>query len=333
VSIQTLDYCQERASDQVVPKPAVLRSSGWDSLYLELHHQPMFATAEHQHTMHVVACGLMGIANQNAPGGRSLDGKRSRERRGSDDIAIIPAGAPHSCSWDAPAQFIVLAVDPALLRQVGQDWVNPDQIDLLPQFMSESDPFLQRILLTLKGEAEAGGMGSHLLVDSLKIALAIHLLRNYCATRPKLSSYSNGLPQKKLTLVKDYIQAHLYQDLKLDKLAAIAQLSPYHFLRLFKQSLGSTPHQYILQCRLNQAKYLLHHSELSIAEIAAQTGFADQSHLTRYCKRILGMTPKQILQFRTRCSRSAALCVALLEQRVFALTQYITTIEVRSTPQ
>jgi len=249
--------------------------------------------------MHVVACGLMGLANQNAPGGRSLDGKQSRERRGSDDIAIIPAGAPHACSWDAPAQFIVLAVEATLLQQVGQDWVNPDQIELLPQFMSGSDPFLQHILLTLKGEAETGGMGSHLLVDSLKTALAIHLLRNYCATCPKLSSYSNGLSHKQLMLVKDYIKAHLHQDLKLNELAAIAQLSPYHFLRLFKQSLGITPYQYILQCRLNQAKYLLHHSELSIAEIAVRTGFADQSHLTRYCKRMLGMTPKQILQSRT----------------------------------
>ncbi len=168
---------------------------------------------------------------------RSLDDKRLRERRGAEDIAIIPAGVTHSCSWDAPAQFVVLAIEPTLLKQIGQDWVNPDQIELLPRFMSESDPFMQSILSTLKGEAEIGGMGSHLLVDSLKTALAVHLLRNYCATRPKLSSYSNGLPQSTLTLVKDYINSHLHQDLKLDELATITQLSSYHFLRLFKQSM------------------------------------------------------------------------------------------------
>jgi AraC family transcriptional regulator len=308
-SVKLLDYCQESASDQIVPHPAVLRSLGWNGMHLELHQQPTFATDEHHHTMHVLACGLIGsfdqnvpgqnAPDQNAPGMRSLDGKRSRERRGIGDIAIIPAGITHSCSWDAPAQFMVLAIEPTLLKQVGQDWVNPDQIELLPRFMNEVDAFIQNILSALKAEVEHRGMGSHLLIDSLKTALAVHLLRKYCATQPKLSSYTNGLSQDKLTLVKDYINAHLHQDLNLDVLAAIAQLSPYHFLRLFKQSMGVTPHQYILQCRVNQAKYLLQHSKLSIVEIAARTGFCDQSHFTRYFKRMIGATPKQLLQSRS----------------------------------
>lgn len=303
-SVKLLDYCQERVSDQILPNPAVLRSLEWDGVHLELHQQPTFATDEHYHTMHVLAGGLIGLSNRNAPGMRSLDGKRSKERRGIGDIAIIPAGVTHSCSWDTPAQFIVLALEPTLLKQVGQDWVNPDQIELLPQFMSESDPFMQSILATLKVEAESSGMGSRLLVDSLKTALAVHLLRNYCATRPNLSSYANGLPQNTLTLVKDYIDSHLHQELKLSELAAIAQLSPYHFLRLFKQNLGITPHQYILQCRLHQAKYLLQYSALSIAEIAARTGFCDQSHLTRSCKRMFGATPKQLLQLRSGANKA-----------------------------
>jgi AraC family transcriptional regulator len=298
-SVKLLDYCQADASDQIVPQPAVLRSVGWHEVHLELHQQPTFATDEHHHTMHVLACGLIGSSSKNAPGTRSLDGKRSRERRGAGDIAIIPAGITHSCSWDTPAQFMVLAVEPTLLKQVGQDWVNPDQIELLPQFMSQPDSFIQSIFVTLKREAEIGGMGSYLLVDSLRTALAVHLLRNYCKTRPKLSSYTNGLPASKLTLVKDYINDHLHQGLKLDEIAAIAQISPYHFLRLFKQSMGLTPHQYIMQCRLNQAKHLLLHSNLSIAEIATRTGFCDQSHLTRYFKRTIGATPSQLLQSRS----------------------------------
>jgi AraC family transcriptional regulator len=139
-------------------------------------------------------------------------------------------------------------------------------------------------------------IGSSLLIDSLKTTLAIHLLRQYCATRPKLSSDCDGLSRLTLERVKEYIQEHLHQDLKLVELSAIAQLSPYHFLRLFKQQMKITPHQYILQCRIDRAKHLLQHSNLSIAEISVRTGFCDQSHLTRSFKRIVGVTPKQLLQ-------------------------------------
>ncbi len=298
-AIQQLDYRQAQASDRIVPKPAVLTSSGWQGLHLELHHQPPFATAEHQHTMHVIASGSPCPSGIYAPGARWLDGKLARERRQVGDVAIIPAGITHRCSWDTPAEFTVLALEPTLLQQVGQDWVNPDQIELVPQFMSCSDPFMQTTLATLRSEAEVGGLGSQLLVDSLKTTLVIHLLRNYCATRPKISSSSaqtTGLSKAALTLVIDYIHSSLHQDLQLGQIAAIAQISPYHFLRLFKQSLGVTPYQYILECRIERAKYLLRQGELTIAEVAMQTGFCDQSHLTRYFKRALGITPKQFLK-------------------------------------
>jgi AraC family transcriptional regulator len=96
-----------------------------------------------------------------------------------------------------------------------------------------------------------------------------------------------------LRLVTDYINDHLDLDLKLTALSAIAQISPYHFLRLFKKNLGVTPHQYILQRRIERAKYLLRSSRLDISEIALKVGFCDSSHLTRCFKSILGNTPSQ----------------------------------------
>lgn len=297
-SAMQLDYQQDRASDAIVPNPAIVKSSGWDGVHFELHQQPTFATAEHQHTMHVLACGVVDTSGMNASGVRSLDGKQQLERRSPTDIAIIPAGIAHCCSWDVPAQFMVLALEPIVLQRVGQDWVNPDRIELTPRFMSQSDELISNIFSTLRTEAQVGGLASSLLVDSLKMTLAIHLLRNYCVTQPKLSSYGKGLSHSQLTLVKEYINVHLHQNLNVETIAAIAQISPYHFLRLFKQSMGMTPYQYILQCRLEHAIYLLQHSELGIAEIAVRTGFCDQSHLTRYIKSKIGVTPKQLLQQR-----------------------------------
>ena len=295
-----IDYRQANAANSLLPKPSILSSVGWSDIHFELFVQPKFEIVEHQHTMHVIAyappCppGREGV--YSSTGERWLDGKMKREMRNNGGIAIIPANICHRCNWNTSVQFMILAIEPALLEQVGQDWVNPDRIELIPRFMTEQDVPIQGIFASLRYELETGGIGSQLLVESLKTALAIHLLRNYCTTSPKLSCNSDGLSQTKLTLVTNYISEHLHQDMKLDEIAAIAQMSPYHFLRLFKQSLGITPHQYILRKRINKAKYLLQHSKLSIADIATGVGFCDQSHLTRYFKRQMGVTPKQFLE-------------------------------------
>ncbi|WP_193198855.1 helix-turn-helix domain-containing protein [Nostoc sp. MG11] len=299
--VPVIDYRQANAANSLLPKPSILSSSGWSHLHLEVYQQPKFEIAEHQHTMHVIACGLPDSPeevgdNKIALGERWLDGKLERERRRTGDIAVIPAGISHRCNWTTCVEFMVLAIEPALLRQVGQDFVNPDRIELIPRFMSQQDVLIQGIFSTLREELESDKIGGDLLIDSFKTTIAIHLLRNYCTTQPKLSSYSDGLSQAILKQVAEYIHEHLHQDLKLVELSAIAQLSPYHFLRLFKQRMGITPHQYILQRRIEKAKHLLKHTDLSIAEIAMRTGFCDQSHLTRCFKRMVGMTPKQLLQ-------------------------------------
>ncbi|MEC4816056.1 MAG: AraC family transcriptional regulator [Scytonema sp. PMC 1069.18] len=301
MKVPVIDYRQANAANSLLPKPSILSSSGWSQLHLEVYQQPKFEIAEHQHTMHVIACGLPDSPaelrdNEMVSGERWLDGKMERERRGVGDIAVIPAGISHRCNWNTSVEFTVLAIEPALLPLVGQDFVDGDRIELTPRFMSQQDVLIQGIFSTLRDELKSEKIGGDLLIDSLKTTLAIHLLRNYCTTKPKLSNYSDGLSQVMLQKITDYVHEHLYQDLKLVELSAIAQLSPYHFLRLFKQRMGITPHQYILQRRIDKAKHLLKHSNLSIADIAMQTGFSDQSHLTRCFKRKVGVTPKQFLQ-------------------------------------
>ena len=298
--VKLIDFSQEKATDFLLPQPAVLRSSGWDKIYYEHHQQPQFDTPEHQGTWHVIAhCPAVEVSGERS-GERWLDGKLKTEARNQGDIAVIPAGISQRCNWNTLAQFTILAIAPALLEQVGQDLVNCDRIELIPHYMEEQDILIQGIFGALRQELEFGKIGGYLLVDSLKTALAIHLLRNYCTAQPRLSSYTDGLSKSKLQQITEYINEHLHEDLKLIEIAAIAQISPYHFLRLFKQSMGITPHQYILQRRINKAKYLLRDSELSIAEIALGVGFCDQSHLTRCFKRLLGMTPKQFLSARSQ---------------------------------
>ena len=103
-----------------------------------------------------------------------------------------------------------------------------------------------------------------------------------------------GLTHTQLQQVLDYIQTHLDRDLSLAELAEVINISPTYFASLFKQGIEVSPHQYVIQQRVERAKLMLSKTDLVIAYIALQVGFSSQSHLTQQLKRLTGMTPKQI---------------------------------------
>ncbi len=94
--------------------------------------------------------------------------------------------------------------------------------------------------------------------------------------------------------VRDFIEAHYADDISLSQLAALVNLTPCYLLRLFTRTTGLPPHAYLIHVRLRHAKQLLAHG-CPIADTAYQTGFADQSHMTKRFKRAFGITPGQYL--------------------------------------
>ncbi len=91
-------------------------------------------------------------------------------------------------------------------------------------------------------------------------------------------------------LARDYIAAHADRDIPLFDLAKAVNASPFHLVRLFTREYGLPPHAFLTQVRLDRAKELLA-GKARLADVAAETGFADQSHLTRLFKRRFGLTP------------------------------------------
>jgi AraC-like DNA-binding protein len=102
-----------------------------------------------------------------------------------------------------------------------------------------------------------------------------------------------GLPPAAMRRLDEYMEAYLSNKIELPTLAAIANLSVYHFAREFKRSTGVTPHNYLLRKRVEFAKNMLTRTESSLAEVALATGFSDQSHLSRHFRQIIGATPRQ----------------------------------------
>ena len=148
--------------------------------------------------------------------------------------------------------------------------------------------------MALRDGLRAGRADDAMYGESLSLALAVHLLRRYAAVPAGLQRLRGGLSQEKLMLAVEYIQDQLESGLSVSGIARTVHMSPYHFARLFKQSTGKSPYQYVVQARAKRAKELLKSGKFSIIEIAHRLGFADQSHLTRQLKDIFGATPKML---------------------------------------
>jgi AraC family transcriptional regulator len=91
--------------------------------------------------------------------------------------------------------------------------------------------------------------------------------------------------------VCDYIHAHLATNIAVAELASQVNLSPHHFSMLFKQALGVSPHQYVLQARIREAQRQLATGRVVISEVALCLGFSDQSHFSRAFRKVTGTTP------------------------------------------
>ncbi len=103
----------------------------------------------------------------------------------------------------------------------------------------------------------------------------------------------SALPQSNLQRAMRYIQMHLGENITLEAIASELGMSQFYFCRWFKQSVGTSPYQYVLQRRVERAKALLQRRELSPAAVALECGFNSQSHLIHHFKKQVGMTPKQ----------------------------------------
>jgi AraC family transcriptional regulator len=167
----------------------------------------------------------------------------------------------------------------------------PNSVELLAQGHTR-DPIVQHLGLALQGALVRNDPLDRLYAESLWSALSAHLLRSSTTVALPPPRDMGGLPPPKLRRVLEYIEAHLENELHLEQLASLVELSPYHFARVFKQSTGVPPHRYVTERRIERAKLLLHNSHAGIADIALAVGCASQSHLARLFRQATGLTPQ-----------------------------------------
>jgi AraC family transcriptional regulator len=171
------------------------------------------------------------------------------------------------------------------------------------------DTVIEHMALILLAELHRSSHPAQaLVVDQVSSALAAHLLRSYevfQAVEPYDLPSLGGVELARLT---EFIENNLDQSIGLAQLAAIVNVSRFHFTRLFKRSTGMTAITFVEQCRIRRAKSLISDTDIPLAEVAVMTGFADQSHFTRRFHRYIGCTPAAFAREhgRRRSSRRMA---------------------------
>jgi AraC family transcriptional regulator len=280
------------------PSRVVLSSVGtkWNDVVVEQHHFPSSEMADLMYKQHVIAINVGNpITCEYKKEGQF---RRFFKVRGA--ISFCPSQQLFSgrlrLERGAFANLLFLTLDPVFVSRVAEGMeFDADRIELIEQRRG-TDATLHHIAMALQAGVQTGAALDRMYGEGLSTALAAHLLREYGAAVLKPKRQYGGLTRAKLVRAVEYIQDQLDADLTVSGIAQAVGMSPYYFTRLFKESTGQPPHQYVVEARVRKAKELLTTGKFNVSEAAHHVGFVDQSHLTRHFKRVFGLPPKRLLE-------------------------------------
>lgn len=190
-----------------------------------------------------------------------------------------------------PLEFTRFGITQATLDDLAYDRGQSGIRRLRIPELGHPDRVIENLALALIGRAGLfGDETDSLFADWIGLAFHAHIVDTYSDARPARMSRMR-MPPWRLRNACDWMMARLDGPLSIAEVAAQVDMTPGYFARAFRDATGEPPHQWLLRKRIERAKELLRFSDLSLAEVAAACGFADQSHLTRVFGRIEGATP------------------------------------------
>ena len=223
----------------------------------------------------------------------SRDGQRQRLSRG--DMVLIPAGEIHSCNPenDGRWSYQMLYLDENWVRNIVGEMTAQDVVALncLPQNVQRHTLHTR---LTRLNECLFGGVSD----EDKEAALLVFVGDLFGSVEAKVAGdrpKPESLQMARMADIQAMIAARCHESLTLDEMAREAGMSRYHFVRTFNRAVGMTPHAWQLDLRIRRARPLLDQG-MSLADVALQLGFADQSHFQRAFKQRVAATPGEYQQ-------------------------------------
>ncbi len=222
--------------------------------------------------------------------GRTGDQKPHHFERDRRDFSYVPQGVDQYIQSKQPGDLLYLGFASSFREQFLEELtpsISLDEVLIDGRKLPNYDEISKLILGFLQGE----GLGGRLYGESLACLAFSNVIqqfdkRSHDAPRYKIAPH-------KLNLITDYIDAHSDEQIGVDTLSEMAELSKFHFSKMFKLETGLSPHQYILRHRIQRAQGMLVRSRLSLAEISIEVGFSSQSHMTEAFRRVVGTSPGQ----------------------------------------
>lgn len=216
-------------------------------------------------------------------------------------VSILTRAEESQWRWDQEIDVSHIYLSQSAIARVAGDVFDKDIKDVeMEDIVRSEDPVLPMLITQFENELKCGVFGGRIYVDALKTQLCIHMLRHYAKIICRdYRSYGRLSPAQR-RLVVQYVEEHLDQNISLQDLAGLVQLSVFAFIRKFRADFQATPYGYVMAQRIKRAQQQLARKDVPLKVVAANCGFADQSHMNRVFRRLLNMTPVEFQRMESR---------------------------------
>jgi AraC family transcriptional regulator len=280
-------------SVHVIADSASLR---WSGIYVRRHRYPRVvdrflvpATPEP-----LITCIMAGSAEWRE---RDVGGAWTNHKLGRGDLFVTRSKIPYEVRWSSPRgeEIEVISMHLAVDQfRAALEAAYPDRVDGVEviDFFGRDEALAHLCFACAEMLAQRVPGKSKRVLPFIQLVAAC-LVEKYTDAAVQPTEFRGGLPISQLRKVQDYIAEKLAEDVSVEFLAGLVELSPFHFSRVFKQTTGTSPLQFVTRERITRAQQLIRETSRSLIEIALEVGYTSPSHFAQVFRRVVGVTPTE----------------------------------------
>jgi AraC family transcriptional regulator len=241
-----------------------------------------------------VSCNLGGMAEFQE---RDVGGAWITREIKAGELFVTRSRTPYEVRFQSPLGqqldnlSLHIAVEPFLAALEARYPGKADRVEVVDFF--GRDEILWSICRVCAELLAARIRGKSARVAALTQLIASHIVEKYTTTAGETADYRGGLPIGQLRKIEDYVAKHLAEEISVETLAELVELSPSHFAHVFKDTTGMTPLQFVTRGRITRAQQLIRETTRSLIDVGLEVGYRSPSHFAQVFRRVVGVTPTE----------------------------------------